>query len=408
MMKILQISSELNVGSVGRIAEQIGEAIINNGGISYIAYGRESRKSSSISYKIGSRFDIYIHVLYTRLTDKHGFSSKRATKKLVEKIREINPDIIHLHHMHGYFINIEILFNFLAKENYPVVWTFHDCWSFTGHAAYYEKFDYDDWENGIFKDPLTKEYPKSFIDNSKWNYFKKKELFSSIKDMTIVPVSNWLAQETKLSFLRKKDITVIHNGIDLTIFSPITYNLTTKTYPLNQKKFIILGVANPWSKRKGLDYFIKLSELLDDSFQIILIGLSKKQIDNLPSQILGIKKTNNIQQLAEYYSFADVFVNPTLEDTFPTTNLEALACGTPVITFLTGGSPEALSPRTGIIVEKGNLEKLKEAILEVQKLGKTFFSKNCRERAEKLFDKNITFLKYIELYNNILQKRNSL
>lgn len=399
-MKVLQISSELNIGSVGRIAEQIGETILSCGGSSYIAYGREGRDSSSVSYKIGSKFDVYMHVLYTRLTGKHGFASRKATENLIKKIKEIDPDIIHLHHMHGYFINIEVLFNFLAKEKYPVIWTFHDCWSFTGHGAYYENPDYDEWENGIFTYPQIAEYPKSWVDNTRWNYFKKRKLFLAIEDMVIVPVSEWLAQETEKSFLREKKIRVIHNGIDLDVFDIIKTEITIDKKVSN--RFVVLGVASPWSQRKGLDYFIELSKLLGNDFQIILVGLSKVQINNLPDNIMGIEKTNCVKQLVEYYNLADVFVNPTLEDTFPTTNLEALACGTPVITFRTGGSPEAISEETGIVVDRGSLEQLKDAIIKIKKVGKRHYTKHCRKRAEVFFDKKNTFLKYIDLYRDIL------
>lgn len=403
-MKILQISSEVNTGSVGRIAEQIGECVIEQGWSSYIAYGREGLESSSVRIKIGNKFDIIKHGFLTRITDRHGFGSRGPTLKLIEKIKQINPDIIHLQHLHGYFINIEILFEFLSLKKLPVVWTFHDCWSFTGHCAYYEFINCDRWLSQCNNCPQKGEYPKSsLLDNSFKNYNDKKRLFNSLSNLTIVPVSNWLGGETKKSFLKNNSIKVIQNGIDLEKFKP---NLNGK---INQEhkilnKFVILGVASPWNERKGLKYFIELNELIDrEKFQIILIGLDKKQIESLPKNMIGLERTENVNQLAEFYSISNVFINPTLEDTFPTTNLEALACGTPVITFKSGGSPEAVDSETGFVVAKGDVKKIHELILVINSKGKEFYSKKCRDRAEMFFDKKKNFLKYIELYKNIVE-----
>ncbi|MBL1219834.1 glycosyltransferase [Chryseobacterium sp. L7] len=400
-MKIFQISSEVNIGSVGRIAEQIGENILNENWESYIAYGREELPSKSKVFKIGNKLDVYRHVVYTRLTDKHGYGSEKPTYQLIEKIKEVNPDIIHLQHLHGYYINISILFNYLSSVKAKVVWTFHDCWSFTGHCAYYEMIDCQKWQQECFDCPQLSEYPKSLcVDRSKENFRDKKKLFTSVSNLTIVPVSTWLEGEVKKSFLKESKITTIHNGIDLETFSPKKSDIRNK-YNLSGK-FIILGVASPWDKRKGLKYFIKLAEKLKDNRKIVLVGLSKKQIKDLPSNIIGLERTKNVSELANLYSAADVFVNPTLEDTFPTTNLEALACGTPVITFLSGGSAEAIDINTGIIVEKGNIEKLIFAIDEIEFKTKEFYSENCRNRAVLMFDKSKSFSKYIKLYKKIL------
>lgn len=404
MIKIFQISSEVNTGSVGKIAEQIGEAVLAHGWESYIAYGRENLPSKSNVIKIGNKLDLLRHGLYTRLTDKHGFGSKDATEKLISKIKEIQPDLIQLQHMHGYFINIELLFNFLAESNIPVVWTFHDCWSFTGHCAYYDMVNCQKWMEHCQNCPQIKEYPKSFVDNSFENYDKKRELFNSLPNLTIVPVSNWLGEETKKSFLKSHKIHVIHNGIDLRIFTPQNdINKLKEKYGL-VNKFILLGVANPWSERKGLKYFKKLADKLSEEKQIILIGLTQKQIKSLPENIIGLERTKNAQELAEYYSLADVFVNPTLEEALGMTNIEAIACGTPVITFSSGGAPETIDENTGIVVQKGNIEKLNNAINEIQIRTKSHFSNNCIERAHNLFNKEDNFNKYIDLYTKILKE----
>jgi len=405
MFKIFQISSEVNTGSVGRIAEQIGESVIKQGWDSYISFGRDALKSSSKIIPIGNKYSLINHVVLTRLTDRHGFGSKKATIKLVEKIIEINPDIIHLQHVHGYYINVEILFKFLSDFKKPVVWTFHDCWSFTGHCAYYEFIKCDKWLSHCQKCPQKNEYHKSFfIDNSFKNFMDKKKLFNSVENLTIVPVSNWLRDQTEKSFLKKNRIRVIQNGIDLEKFNIKDNYLEIKDKYNVRNKFLILGVASPWNNRKGLKFFIELSKKLSSSYRILLVGLNKQQIERLPSNIIGIERTENIKQLAELYSAADVFINPTLEDTFPTTNLESLACGTPIITFNTGGSLEAVDDNTGIIVDKGDVEGLENAIKIIKSKGENFYQKVCRERAENLFDKKNNFEKYIDLYKEILSK----
>ncbi|SEV94402.1 Glycosyltransferase involved in cell wall bisynthesis [Chryseobacterium wanjuense] len=402
MIKIFQISSEVNSGSVGRIAEHIGEKIIDNGWESYIAYGRDHNPSKSNVIPIGNKISLISHGLKTRLTDRHGFGSVAATKKLIKTIKEINPDLIQLQHLHGYFVNIEILFNFLSEFKKPIVWTFHDCWSFTGHCAYYEFVDCHKWKTECFKCPQTHDYPQSYIDQSTRNFRDKKRIFNSVENLTIVPVSNWIGDQVKESFLKNFRVHTIHNGIDIEKFAPQNAESIKEKYNL-KNKFIILGVASPWSERKGLKYFVELSKNISDDYQIILIGLNDEQIKKLPSNIIGVKRTENIKELAEFYSVADVFVNPTLEDTFPTTNLEAQSCGTPVITFKTGGAPEAIDENTGIVVEKGNVQGLLDAIQEIKKNGKQFYTKECRKRAELKFNKNDRFQEYLDLYCDILK-----
>jgi len=406
-LKILQISSEVNVGSVGKIAEQLGEEIIKQGWESYIAYGRDGLPSLSNTFKIGDSFDKIKHGIYTRITDRHGFASAKATKSLLKKIESINPDIIHLHHLHGYYINIEILFKYLSKKNIPIVWTFHDCWSFTGHCAHYEFIGCEKWLTQCEKCPQKSEYPKSsFIDNSFRNYINKKKLFNSIKNLTIIPVSKWLGEETAKSFLKNHSIKVIQNGIDLNKFkiSDEKTIINIKRSLNIREEFVILGVANPWSVKKGLDFFVALSERLSSEYKIVMVGLSKKQLKNLPKKIIGLERTKNVQQLSELYAAADAFLNPTLEDTFPTTNLESLACGTPVITFESGGSSESVNDHTGFVVEKGDIEGLCSALEEIKKNGKEYYSEKCRSRADLLFDKEKNFHNYINLYKELLVK----
>lgn len=408
-MKLLQVNSVINTGSTGRIAEEIGQKAIAAGWQSYIAYGRETnRPSQSHKMRIGSDWDIRLHGVQTRVLDNHslGLSSKGATKKLIRKIEEIKPDIIHLHNLHGYYLNIEVLFNYLATKDIPVVWTLHDCWSFTGHCSHFESVGCYKWKTHCHKCPLTRSYPASLLfDRSKENFNDKNRLFNSVKNLTIVPVSNWLHNHLNESFLSEHTIKTIYNGVDLDIFRPDERLTDIKQkYNLNNK-FVLLGVSSIWNKGKGLDDFIELSTMIDTDTIIILVGLQKEQIENLPNNIIGIEKTDSQKELAELYATSDLFVNPTYGDTFPTTNLESLACGTPVVTYKTGGSPEAITCETGFIVEKGNLKGVLKAIDELRQKGKDHYPPLCRQRAEEYFNKDDRYQEYLELYEEILDKK---
>lgn len=404
-MKILQINTTVNSGSTGRIAEDIGKLLIEKGHESYIAYGRKANLSTSRLLKVGNKFDFLFHVLISRLSDRHGFGSKSATEQFVRQLDKINPDLVHLHIIHGYYINLEILFKYFRIKGLPVVWTFHDCWPFTGHCSYFDAVGCIKWQTQCFKCPNLKGYPKSwFRDNSNNNYFKKKNIFNSIDSLKIITPSFWLADHVKNSFLKNFPQIMIHNGIDLSVFRPVEITSHIAKYNFPPGKFI-LGVANTWDKRKGLTDIVEVRKLLSETIHIILIGVSPDQIASLPSGIYGIQRTENISELVEFYSKATVFVNPTYVDNFPTTNLEAISCGTPVITYRTGGSPEAIDKATGIVVNKGDVTGLINAILEVFKNGKDYYSSSCRRRAELLFDKNARFNDYINLYQEIIEKK---
>lgn len=401
-MNLLQINSVINSGSTGRIAEEIGVKAINNGWETYIAYGRNNRPSKSHKIKIGTELDVKWHGIQTRLFDRHGLASVSATKDLVKKIESIKPNVVHLHNLHGYYLNIEILFHYLSTVDIPIVWTLHDCWPFTGHCAYFDFVQCEKWKTQCKKCPQTSSYPKSFIDRSPQNFNLKKKLFlSCTNNLTLVPVSQWLSDLLNDSFFKNTEQTVIHNGIDTDIFSPQRKN---NNFHNLENKFVILGVAGVWEKRKGLEDFFELSTLLGEDEIILLIGLSELQIKQLPANIIGLKRTENVQQLAELYSLAGVFFNPTWEDNFPTTNLESLSCGTPVITYNTGGSPEAISSKTGFVIEQGDLGGVRKAINTIKENGKDYYSLACRERAVTMFDKNDRYGDYIQLYEELLSK----
>lgn len=403
MKKILQINTVVNSGATGRAAEDIGQIAKSIGWDSYIAYGRNTRTSNSKLIKIGSGWNTKLHVLQTRLFDRHGFGSVNPTKKLIDKIDKLKPDIIHLLNLHGYFINIDILFNYLRKSRIPVIWTLFDCWAFTGHYTYFDIAGCNKWQTNCFKCPSKADYPSSWVvDNSKLNYFKKRELFTSLPNLTLIVHSEWLKKLVQQSFLKELPLTRIPNRINITNFSYSPKRDFIYRNKLSNFK-IILGIANSWIKRKGLEDFIKLSKLIDSDTRILLIGLSRNQVRNLPQNVIAVKRTESIKELTELYSSADVFINPTFEDNFPTTNLEALACGIPVITYNTGGSPETIDSETGIVVEKSDIQGLADAVKKIILNGKNFYSLACVERSQQLFDDSNEY--YLNLFKSFENKR---
>jgi len=394
-MKVIQINSVCGIGSTGRIATEIHHILSENSYKSYIAYGRGVPENCENTIRIGSGYENYLHVGLTRIFDKHGFGSVKATKALIRNLEEINPDIIHLHNIHGYYINIEILFTYLKQTNKRIIWTLHDCWSFTGHCSHFEFVGCNKWKTGCFNCPEKKEYPTSLImDNSKMNFIKKKELFTGVKDLTIITPSKWLANLVKQSYLSEYPTKVIHNGINLDVFKPTISNFREK-YNL-KNKFIILGVANVWNRKKGLNHFTQLANNLEKDEVIVLVGLTEKQMKELPKQIIGIPLTNSIKDLAEIYSAADIFVNPTLEDNFPTTNIEALACGTPVFTFNSGGSTESIDETCGRIITPKTTIGIIDC-LKTYRTNKLLNPSNCINRAKKYNRKN-QYNDYLKLY----------
>ena len=396
-MRILQINSVCGVGSTGRITTDLYKAIEEAGHDCVIAYGRGNAPEGIKTIKIGSNFDNYMHVAKTRIFDKHGFGSTKATKDFIKKVEEYDPDIIHLHNIHGYYVNIEILFDYLKRANKKVVWTLHDCWAFTGHCAYFDYVGCVKWKNGCKKCPQKKEYPNSLLmDSSEWNFNKKKDVFTGVKDLTLVTPSKWLAGLVKESYLSDYKVEVINNGIDLEVFKP-TESDFRKKYGL-EDKFIVLGVASVWDRRKGLNYLVELSEKLNDSYKVIVVGITEKQKRNLPKNIIAITKTNNVKELVEIYSSSDVFVNPTLEDNFPTTNLEAIACNTPIITFNTGGSIEAVTKNCGLVVEKSNIKILYNKIKEFKEFNLLNNDKYYFNKVKIKYDKKEIGKKYCILY----------
>lgn len=409
MRKLLQINPVLRVStSTGRIMQEIGELAIQNGWESYIAYskGRDGIKScNSRLIPVGDRWSVAWHGVMTRLFDRHGLASRHATFRLIRQMENIQPDIIHIHNIHGYFLDYRILFNYLSRCNIPVIWTVHDCWLYTGHCYYYSYIGCDKWQSGCSRCPQKKEFPASlFFDRSVRNYADKKTAFTSIPEsgLTIVPVSEWIGNEMQKSFLKKYKFQVIRNGINTSVFDICPTEAVRAKYGL-QGKNILLGVASIWNREKGLMDFIELAKRLDENERIVLVGIKPEKKKLLPPDIIGIARTENTRELAELYSLADVFVNPTWQDNYPTVNLEAIACGTPVITYRTGGSVEAVTEHTGFIVEQGDIAGLLAAFRHVRRKGKNTYRNACREYALKHFRKEDRYADYLKLYEKLLR-----
>lgn len=404
MPTLLQINVTLNSGSTGRIAEQIAVVAKNHGWECFLAHGgRYIGDSQFNAIKLSSKFDNYLHAIEGEFLGRHGLGSFYSTKQFIKRVEEIKPDIIHLHNIHGYYLNYQVLFEYLAHAKIPTVWTLHDCWSFTGHCTHFDNAGCEKWKTECGNCPLQMaQYKSRLVDRSRKNYLLKKKLYEQIERLTIVPVSYWLGGLVAQSILGRFPVKVIQNGIDINIFKP-TENDIRKKYDIPAEKILVLGViGSGFGPEKGRRDFSVLAQNKD--IQIVLVGLKGDDFKGLPDNIIQLGRTNSQLELAELYSAADVVLNPTYNDTFPTINIESLACGTPVITYKTGGSPEILDDTTGIIVEKGDLEGMTRAIYAIKEKGKASYSLVCRERAVKLFNKDERYEDYIHLYEEILSK----
>lgn len=367
--RVLLINSVCGVGSTGRIAVGIAREYRAKGDTVRIAYGRGDVPDEYKKYavRIGNDFDVRLHGVSTRILDNHGFGSRIATKRFLRWADSYNPDLLWLHNIHGYYIHIGELFTWIkSRPGMEVRWTLHDCWAFTGHCAHFTTAGCEKWKTHCRNCRQKRKYPASWLlDRSGENYEQKKSLFCGIKDLTLITPSRWLEGLVKESFLKKYPIRVVPNEIDRTVFKP-TEGSFRKKYGL-EGKTVILGVASVWSRDKGLDDFIRLSRMLDDTCRVVLVGLTNEQIRTVPKCTLALPKTDSLKELAEIYTAADVFFNPSHEDTFSMVNLEAEACGTRVVTYDAGGCREAVHRSDSRVVPIGDLD----AILEDLNLGAT-------------------------------------
>lgn len=405
MSRVLQINKD-KFGSIGTIMYNIALKGREHGYEMYTSsakYNSQMKPEYEHHIYIGGILGRRMHAILSEWTGKEEGFSRIATVLFLKRIDKIKPDIIHMHNLHMGYLNLEMLFRYFEKhKEIKIVWTLHDCWAYTGRCPYYDMAQCEKWKTACRDCPTLGSYPKSRVDNSAQMFRKKKKLFLEDISLTLVTPSRWLYQEVKQSFLKDRDCIVINNGINLDIFRPRKSDF--KIEHRIEDKFMILGVAFDWSERKGLDVFIKLAETIDSSMAIVLVGVDAEKINTLKKypNIIAIERTLNAEALAEIYTAADVFLNPTREDNYPTTNLEAIACGTPVITFRTGGSPEAVEPDCGFVLEKDEITGVREKI-QLLKENPLMFQKNLLEKAKEL-DRNIKFEEYIRLYDYLLDK----
>lgn len=364
-MKYLFINSVAGVGSTGRIAADQCRKLQEQGHQCVLAYGRAKANCEDVqTIRIGTQWDCRWHGVLTRVFDKHGFGSKRATYKFLKWVEEYNPDVIWLHNLHGYYINIELLFAWIKKHpRVEVKWTLHDCWPFTGHCSHFDYIGCNRWQKGCFDCPQKCEYPKSnVLDNSKQNFERKKEAFLGVHNLSLIVPSQWLKELVEKSFLKIYPIRVVYNTIDTTVFKATPSNFREE-YELQDKK-IILGVANIWGEKKGLNDFLKLADMLDDQYVIVLVGLNCKQMKLCKKNMIGLERTNSAVELAQIYTAADIFVNFSVEETFGLTTIEALSCGTPVIVYEGTACEEVVLKTSGYVVER-NVEQVYKVIKRI-------------------------------------------
>lgn len=397
-MKIVQINATCGIGSTGKICQGISRVMGTENIENYILCSKSNGDPLSICCS-DSKY-IKLQALKARFLGNYGFNSRKNTKKMIAELERIQPDIVHLHNIHGHDCNLEMLFSYFRRKKTKLLWTFHDCWSFTGYCTYFTMADCGKWRS-CCEECVQKRKYSWFFDKSRELYEKKRELFRDL-DLTIVTPSRWLADLVRQSFLKKYPVCVVNNGIDLGIFKPTASGFREK-YGLENKK-MVLDVSFEWGTRKGLDIFIELAKRLPEDYRIVLVGTDQNVDKLLPDNIVSIHRTQNQRELAEVYSAADVFVNPTREENYPTVNLESLACGTPVLTFRTGGSPEMLDETCGSVVSCDDVDALEKEIVRIC-TDKPYSESDCLRKAQA-FDQNERFKEYLRLYERVISAGN--
>ena len=394
-MKVVQINTECGRGSTGRIAVAISKLLTQRGAENYILYSANHRSDYPLGRMMGSKAGLRLHQMQARLFGDQGFHSRFSTQQMIRELRQLQPDLIVLHNVHGYYLNVGLLFRFLKEYNKPVVWLLHDCWAFTGHCAHYTMAGCGRWRKGCGGCPQKSAYPYSlFFDRSKALYQRKRALFAQLDKLTLVTPSRWLAGEVKQSFLKNKEVCVIPNGINTQAFCPTDSDFRQK-HQIGDK-VMILGVANTWTNAKGMDVFIEAAKQLDrDRYALVMVGTDDAVDAVLPDGVISIHRTTDSRELAEIYTAADVFFNPTRQDTFPTVNMEALACGTPVAAFQTGGSTEVIDDKCGAALSENNAEQAIEYLRGVPRKSKQTAAR-CASRATD-FDENKCFEMFVDL-----------
>lgn len=396
-MRIAIINSVSEIGSTGKIVASLAKACNENGIETHVYRGRKIPKhmEKEFDYRFNNDLSVINNKLKSLIFDNEGFNAKKDTVKLINELENFKPDLIHLHNLHGYYLNLELLISFICENNIPVIWTFHDCWPYTGHCSHYVDKNCLSWQSGCEKCKYKKDYPSSFgLSKSRKNYILKSNLFTRISNLTIVVPSQWLKQEVELSFFKNYPINVISSGIDLNIFQPNFSNDIYETYNLPNKK-ILLGVASVWNEAKGLNMFLELAAKIPDEFQMVLVGLDKSKTRGLPESVIGIPRVHDQEKLAELYSQSYAFLNLSSHETQGLTTIEAIACQTPVIVFDNTAIPESVNRSNGIVVPNRDLSAILEAINDIEKYTRTVGKNRSDYGSDKMIEK------YLKLYKSV-------
>lgn len=408
-MRILQINAVYEKYSTGRNTKELHEFLQNNRIESYVA-SPDLGGLVDNCYCIGNRIDRKIHALCSRISGKQGYFSIKATKGLLNYMDDISPDIVVLGNLHGNYINLNMLLEYIKRKNIITVLVLHDCWFYTGKCVYYIEDNCSKWKNGCGECPaLKKGNPSFFFDKSNKMLKDKEKHFEGIKNLAVVGVSKWVTDDVKLSILHgAKVITYIYNWIDLDLFSPDIVSNIRQIYCLGDKK-IVLGVAMSWNIAKGIEIFNKLADTLPDEYQIVLIGDYSK-VKNPNKKIKFVGTINKSSELAQFYSEAYVFVNPSIQETFGKTTAESMACGTPVIAYNGTAMPELIGKdgKCGALVNSLNALDYKHEIENMSLCDMSIIQQNCRNRATDLFDKDTNIRKYLELFDNLIDNRSKV
>ena len=394
-MKVLFVNLVYGAGSTGKIIADMMEVLKRSGHDAKALYGTGEKSDDPDAVRVSGKPGYYFHNAVSRFTDHAGLYSRAATRKLIREIRAFSPDVIHLHTLHGFYVNYEMLFRFLKQAGVPVIWTLHDCWAFTGHCTYFSQANCTQWQTLCQDCRLLCRYPHCYgRGDVTRNYLRKKAAFTGVENLTLTTPSQWLAEQAAHSFLRDYPCVVVPNGIDRAVFRPQPSGLRA-AYHLQDKK-IVLGVANAWNARKGLPDMLALAERLGAAYQVVLIGLTERQLPHIPPNVLGLLRTADRTELARWYTAADVFVNPTYDETFGLTTVEAQACGTPAVVYATDGCPETLLTEDSVLVAQGDREALARAVREVAQRGV-----RVDDHAADRLDKDRAYEKYVRLYERV-------
>lgn len=403
MKKLLQINIVSNYLSTGTIVEDISKVAQARGWDTYVCFGRKSIPGVNKEYRIGSQLESAWHYAENRIFDNEGLASRLATCRLLKYIKSVKPDIIHLHNIHDHYLNYKILFSYLNKSEIQVVWTFHDFWAITGHCHHFIDAKCELWKKECRNCPLQHSTVNSLIDRSRRNYYLKKQLFTSCQNLTIVPVSYWVGDMIKQSFLKEKRIEVIPNGIDIGAFRANNKHDFRRIY---EGQFVILAVARDWAygDRKGLDEFLKLSKRLKNDEVIVLVGMSSSLIEKMPENIIGLERINDKEKLISLYTRANVLLSLSGAETFGLTVIEANACGTPAIVYDNTAPPSLITNKTGFVARDKDIDDVYEKIQIIKANGKHYYSDECIDHVRRYYDKDKNFNKYVDLYEELITK----